>query len=127
MDAADDAVKFPGKSSRELSKPIRLAESALGTRPHICAFFNDPEDEYRVLLPFVQDGFERGEKIVHTIDPERRAEHLGRLATGGIDVKTLLRDGRYELRTWSNTHLLDGYFDGRRTLNLNSVTTTRGT
>jgi MEDS: MEthanogen/methylotroph, DcmR Sensory domain len=106
MDAAHDAAKFSRKSSRELSKPIRLAGSALGTRAHICAFFNDPEDGYRVLLPFVQDGFERGEKIVHAIDPERRAEHLGRLATGGIDVNTLLLDGRFELRTSSDTHLL---------------------
>src|SRR5271165_778389 len=43
MDAADDAVEFSGKSSRELSKPIRLAGSALGTRPHICAFITHME------------------------------------------------------------------------------------
>lgn len=118
MDAADDTVKFSGKSSRELSKPMRLAGSTLDTRPHICAFFNDPDDEYRVLLPFVQDGFERGEKIVYTIDPERRAEHLGRWTAEGIDVKTLLLNGRFELRTWSDTHMLGGYFDQHRTLEL---------
>jgi MEDS: MEthanogen/methylotroph, DcmR Sensory domain len=79
-------------------------------------FFNSREEEYRVLVPFVRDVLERGEKIVHTIDPERRAEHLERLAAVGIDVTTLLQDGRLELRTWSDTHLLDGYFDQHRTL-----------
>jgi archaellum biogenesis ATPase FlaH len=42
-------------------------------------FFNSREEQYRVLVPFVRDGLERGKKIVHTIDPERRAEHLERL------------------------------------------------
>jgi hypothetical protein len=81
-------------------------------------FFNNREEEFRVLLPFVRDGLERGEKIVHTIDPEHRREHLEWLAAGGIDVATLLQDGRFELRTWSETHLLDGYFDQHRTLKL---------
>jgi hypothetical protein len=32
--------------------PIRFAGSELGEKRHICAFFNSPEEEYRVLLPF---------------------------------------------------------------------------
>jgi hypothetical protein len=100
----------------EGSGQIRLAGSILGKACHVCAFFNNRDEEYRVLLPFVRDGLDRGEKIVHTIDPERRREHLERLAAGGIDVATLVQDGRFELRTWSDTHLLDGYFDQHRTL-----------
>jgi hypothetical protein len=113
-----DNVKFSEKDSNESGRPIWLAGSALGDRCHVCAFFNNREEEDRVLLPFVQDGLERGEKIVHTIDPEQRGEHLERLAAGGIDVAPLLQNGRLELRTWSDTHLLDGYFDQRRTLKL---------
>ncbi len=118
MDSTDETAKLPRESLRESGRPIRLDGTALGAPSHICAFFNNPDDEYRVLLPFVQDGFERGEKIVHTIDPKRRGEHLERLAAGGIDVATLLQNGRFELRTWSDTHLLDGYFDQQRTLEL---------
>ncbi|MBV8213979.1 MAG: MEDS domain-containing protein [Verrucomicrobia bacterium] len=92
--------------------------AALGDRGHVCAFFNDREEEYRVLLPFVQAGLERGEKIVHTIDPKRRDEHLMQIAASGIDIGALLRKGQFELRTWSDTHLRDGYFDGERTLKL---------
>ena len=36
------------------------------------AFFNIAEDVYHVLLPFIRDGLECGEKAVHTVDPRRR-------------------------------------------------------
>ena len=36
---------------------VTLAGSALKNRCHACAFFNDPEEEYRLLLPFVREGF----------------------------------------------------------------------
>jgi len=56
MDRADDNVKFSEKDANESRRPIWLAGSALGDRCHVCAFFNNREEEYRVLLPFVQDG-----------------------------------------------------------------------
>ena len=34
-----------------------LAGSQLGEVRHVCAFFNSDEEEYRVLLPFIKDGF----------------------------------------------------------------------
>ena len=45
--------------------PISLAGSQLGEVRHVCAFFNDADEEYRVLLPFIKDGFECGDKAVH--------------------------------------------------------------
>jgi hypothetical protein len=33
-------------------------------------------------------------------------------------VATVLQNGLFELRIWSDTHLLDGYFDSNRTLEL---------
>lgn len=47
---------------------------------HICAFFYSIDEQHRVLRPFIKDGFERGDKAFHLVDPERREEHLGRLA-----------------------------------------------
>jgi len=42
--------------------PIRFAASELGANRHICGFFRNPEEEYQLLLPFIKEGFERGEK-----------------------------------------------------------------
>lgn len=86
MDLTNDKVNFSGKASVESRRPIRLGSSALGPPRHICAFFNNRDDEYRVLLPFIRDGLECGEKAVHTIDPERHEDHLRRLNVAGIDV-----------------------------------------
>ena len=44
----------------ESDQPIRFAGSVLGTQRHVCAFFNSPDEEYRVMLPFIKEGFERG-------------------------------------------------------------------
>jgi hypothetical protein len=118
MDPTDDKGKVREKAPRERNRLIRLGGSTLGNRVHICAFFNNPDDEYRVLLPFIKDGFERGEKTFHTVDPQRRDEHLQRLALAGIDITAIHRDGQLELRDWTDTHLRDGQFDQSRTLAL---------
>ena len=46
-------------------QPVRFAGSELGGRQHICGFFRNPEEEYHLLLPFIKEGFERGEKAFH--------------------------------------------------------------
>src|SRR5579864_6631544 len=66
--------------------PISLAGSELGITRHVCAFFHSSEEEYRVLLPFIKDGFECGDKAVHVVDPEQHHNHLERLAAAGIDA-----------------------------------------
>jgi len=118
MDLTDDKVKVHEKASRERNRLIRPGGSTLGNRAHICAFFNNPDDEYRVLLPFIKDGFACGEKVFHTVDPQRRDGHLQRLALAGIDVTAIRRSGQFELHDWTDTHLCDGQFDQSRTLAL---------
>ena len=41
---------------------VALDDSVLQESGHVCAFFNSRDQEYRVLLPFIQEGFERGER-----------------------------------------------------------------
>jgi hypothetical protein len=83
MDRSNDKAKFSEKYPNESGRQIWLAGSVLGYRRHVCAFFSGRDEEYQVLLPFVRDGLERGEKVVHTVDPERRGEHFARLEAGG--------------------------------------------
>jgi hypothetical protein len=113
-----DSVKSRRKSTTEMNCPIHLGGSMLDHRAHVCAFFNNPDEEYKVLLPFVNDGFELGQKNVHTINPRLRNEHCRRLALAGVDLETVLQNGQFELRDWSDTHLLEGNFDRHKTLAL---------
>jgi hypothetical protein len=102
----------------QAEQPIPFAGSVLGAKRHVCAFFHNREEEYRVLLPFIKEGFERGEKAFHIVDPKLRVEHALRLASAGIDVEAAEKSGQFELRNWADAYLRDGHFDQDRMLAL---------
>ena len=101
---------------RKSSAPISLAGSQLGEPRHVCAFFNSEEEEYRVLLPFIKDGFDCGDKAVHVLSPDQHRDHLQRLAGIGIDSTAVQRSGQFELRSSTETYRQDGRFDQYRML-----------
>jgi hypothetical protein len=98
--------------------PIRFAGSQLTDTRHVCAFFHDEEEEYRVLLPFIKDGFERGDKAVHVIDPHQYHDHLKRLADAGIDLAAARLRNQLEIQTNTQLYLPDGRFDQNRMLEM---------
>jgi hypothetical protein len=101
---------------RKTAAPISLAGSQMGDVRHVCAFFNSADEEYRVLLPFIKDGFECGDKAVHVVGPEQHHDHLRRLTAAGIDAAAVQRSGQFELRSNTETYLRDGRFDQERML-----------
>jgi hypothetical protein len=98
--------------------PIHLAGAALAHRRHVCAFFHSPEEEYRVLLPFIREGFARGEKGFHIVGPHEREAHKARLRGAGIEVGRAEEAGQLQLRNWEDAYLRDGHFDQQRMLAL---------
>lgn len=96
--------------------PIRFAGSHLGESRHVCAFFDSREEGYRVLLPFIEDGFRCGDKAVHVVNPGERSDHMNRLAALGIDTDAAERSGQLEVRTNTDIYLRDGRFDKERML-----------
>ena len=113
-----DAAMSRSNSLTEINHPIRLAGSTLDHRAHVCAFFNTPDEKYQVLLPFMKEGIEFGQKNVHTVNPRLRTDHRAQLASAGIEVDAVLQNGHLELLDWSTTHLPKSYFDQRETLSL---------
>jgi MEDS: MEthanogen/methylotroph, DcmR Sensory domain len=96
--------------------PISFGGSDLGEVRHICAFFNGDEEKYRVLLPFIKDGFACGDRAVHVVSPHQWEDHLGHLAGAGIDATAARQSGQLELRTNVEAYLRDGHFDQERML-----------
>lgn len=101
---------------KRATTPIPFAGSHLGEVRHVCAFFNSDDEKYRVLLPFIKDGFECGDKAVHVVSPNQRDDHLQRLAAAGIDVAAAGQSGQFELRINTEAYLRDGHFDQDRML-----------
>ena len=114
MNSTDAARESTGESEQT----IRFAGSVLTAKRHVCAFFQTRDEEYRVLLPFIKDGFDVGEKAYHIVDPQLRDEHIRRLTSAGIDVAAAEQSGRFELRNWSDAYLRGGHFDQERMLAL---------
>jgi hypothetical protein len=104
------------KASVRSDQPIWFAGAELGDQRHICAFFNSPEEEYRVLLPFIVEGFERGDKAFHVVSPDLREQHIARLAKAGIDVEQAEKAGQLKLCNWNEAYLPDGRFNQNRML-----------
>lgn len=90
---------------------IHLAGATLEQSRHVCAFFHSRDEEYRVLLPFIKEGIDRREKAFHIVDPELRADHVGRLEAAGIDAPALTASGQLQIRNWEDAYLREGHFD----------------
>lgn len=87
----------------------QFAGGKLGGR-HICAFFNNLDEQYQVLRSFIKDGFGR-DKAFHLVNPELQEEHLRRLAEAGINVQEVMDNGQLEVRPWQDATLRGGRFD----------------
>jgi hypothetical protein len=101
---------------RRVPKPIPVAGSQLGEDRHLCAFFRGDDEAYRVLLPFILEGFACGDKAVHVVRPDQEAPHLGRLTAAGLDPAAVRTSGQLELRHNTETYLNNGGFDPDRML-----------
>ena len=105
---------------------VRLAGGTLERSRHVCAFFHHPDEEYAILLPFMREGLERGEKAFHIVDPQERADHFRRLQQGGIDGRAAERRGQLEVRGWDEAYLRGGRFDQQAMLALIEAVLTGG-
>jgi hypothetical protein len=95
---------------------LRVAPDALTEHGHVCAFFNNADEQHRVLDQFVKDGIVRSEKAFHIVDPKQRDEHLRWLAAAGIVVEDVVESGQLEVHPWHDCYLRDDAFDEERWL-----------
>ena len=93
------------------NRSVTLAGSPVRHQCHACAFFHDREEEYRLLLPFVKEGFEHDDKIFQIVDGRQRDERRERIGSLGIDLEAAERSGQLEVRPWESAHLREGRFD----------------
>ena len=93
------------------TKMVRLARSQLNCRCHVCAFFHSREDEYKILIPFMREGLDAGDRAVQIVGAEHRAEQIRRLTESGVDASAAEQSGQLEVLTWENAVLRGGRFD----------------
>lgn len=80
---------------------MNLAGRDIGCSCHACAFFHTEDQFYKVLMPFIRDGFSAGDRAVHIVDPGKRETHVKKLSDAGIDAR-----GTLETRQLAKDHFL---------------------
>lgn len=105
---------------------VHLAGSALDRARHVCAFFHSRDEEYRVLMPFITEGFDHGDRAFHIVDPDHRSDHMERLREAGIDTESAEAGGQLTVLRWEDAYLRDGHFDQNAMLALIEEVLTAG-
>jgi hypothetical protein len=90
---------------------MRCADRTLDGHQHICAFFNDLDEEHRVLRSFFKDGFDRGERATHIVEVDKREVYLRLLGVAGINVRKMMDAGQLQVLPWTDMYVRDHRFD----------------
>jgi hypothetical protein len=113
-----------GSSTEEVTvsgtrKAVRLfGENLDDEGMHICTFFRTSAERYRVLMPFIREGMEQGDRAFHIVDPSHRSEHAQRIAEAGIDASRAKGEGQLEIIGWDEAYLSGGSFNRSAMLSL---------
>jgi hypothetical protein len=85
---------------------------------HVCAVFENPEQQMAVMVPFVTHGLRAGQRCVW-VSPSASASRFRRaLLRCGADLPTLEASGQLIIISDVEFYLRDGLFDPDRTLEL---------
>jgi len=90
---------------------IRLGGEELQDQRHICALVDGASQVDALLVPFITAGLDRGDRVVHVLNPQVRDAHLHRLADAGIDVDAVTASRQLEVLTWGDAYMRGGRFD----------------
>jgi hypothetical protein len=85
---------------------------------HICAIFDDPDQQMTVMLPFIVQGLRAAQRCVWVAPPAGAARFRQALAGIGGDLPTLEASGQLIIIPDVEFYLQDGLFVPARTLDL---------
>jgi hypothetical protein len=84
----------------------------------VCAFFHTQDQEDKVVVPFLKEGMDRGEKTFYVSNPRMHAHIFQELSHAGIEVIVAERRGQLEVKKSAEVYIRDGRFDQDATLAL---------
>ncbi|HEX8098889.1 MAG TPA: MEDS domain-containing protein, partial [Actinomycetota bacterium] len=93
-----------------------LEPTGLRAGDHICWTYSSDEDHRRVLTAFVAEGLQAGERVAYFAP--RGGEHrlIGYLASVGVDVASLITEGRLIVGGAEGSYSPNGTFDADASL-----------
>src|SRR5260221_14223854 len=90
------------------SAPLRLARDELGDTRHICALFDGVDEANAVLQPFMAEGLDQGDQVIHVVeDRVRSSDRLGERT----NVAAAVESCQLVIKEWNLAYLLDRRFN----------------
>jgi len=77
---------------------------------HICLIYENPAEQLAVVVPFIMDGLDRGERCLYIADGRIFDEVVQALAAAGVDIAQAYQRGALRLSTSKETYLRAGEF-----------------
>lgn len=77
---------------------------------HICAFVDSRDQQYDILLPWLQEGLACGDCLLAITDPSTTVDHAERLRKHGIDAAALDAQGHKLSLTSNDCYVQNGRF-----------------
>jgi len=119
----------PAEAGREMNGPSGMGAGAggkglprsleeLGPGDHLCCIYGSEEEHRALLVPFLRQGLQRGEKVIYITDAHTAEEVLGWLEEDGWEVGGLLGSGRLTVLTREDAYMRGGSFDPRGMIGL---------
>jgi hypothetical protein len=99
-------------------KSVRLFGENLDEGMHICTFFRTSAEKYHVLMPFIREGLEQGDRALHIVNPSLRNDHAHHIAEAGIDAARAEVEGQLEIMGWDEAYVRSGSFNVSAMLSL---------
>jgi hypothetical protein len=90
---------------------IRLAGVPLGRVRHVCAFFDSDDEARGVLLPFIREGLDQGDRAFLLVNAKGREEYLRDLTRAGVNVAEVLGRAQLEIVSWEDFNPSGQRFD----------------
>ena len=92
-------------------KPIHLAGVNLGRHRHVCAFFDNQDQEDKVIIPFLKEGIDSGERAFCISGTEMQRHLLQKLRDAGTEVAMAEKRDQLKIEQWGKAVVGSGRFD----------------
>lgn len=99
-------------------QPITICGETLYPPIHICAFFDSRDEQYEVILPYIEEGLNNGEKVINILESDSHKGHRERLSNAGIPVQEKSATNQLEVLASEDTYLKGGSFAAQKMLQL---------
>ena len=77
----------------------------------MCWIYETEEDHRAMVISFIRDGLERGEKVLYIVDASTVDQFLNYFRDDGVEVGPYLERGQLEILTADETYMREGIFD----------------